>query len=292
MWAIAHAWKALLARRPHGRRPHVVTVMLAASILGEGLAGAMAQQPSPLPAIPTDRTAAALLAGARLLVAYPDQLAALDGTTLVWRDGTRMPLDDGQPQKPFAAWLAAPDLKDMFRHAYPAGAEAAPPAANVDPGRARSAAFFAKMYGDCRTGAVARALVDVAWLPSHSRVKLKVTSVNGVADKLRQISAELDALPPAMLVHLLPPAGTYNCRAVAGTDQASAHGYGIAVDIAVRHAHYWRWSKPDATGRPHWRNEIPLAIVNIFERHGFIWGGRWDHFDTMHFEYRPELLAP
>jgi hypothetical protein len=21
-----------------------------------------------------------------------------------------------------------------------------------------------------------------------------------------------------------------------------------------------------------------------------IWGGKWGHFDTMHFEYRPELL--
>jgi len=28
----------------------------------------------------------------------------------------------------------------------------------------------------------------------------------------------------------------------------------------------------------------------VFERHGFIWGGRWWHYDTMHFEYRPELL--
>mgnify|MGYP002637708491 CR=1 FL=1 len=25
---------------------------------------------------------------------------------------------------------------------------------------------------------------------------------------------------------------------------------------------------------------------------GFIWGGRWFHYDTMHFEYRPELLHP
>jgi hypothetical protein len=24
--------------------------------------------------------------------------------------------------------------------------------------------------------------------------------------------------------------------------------------------------------------------------HGFIWGGYWYHYDTMHFEYRPELL--
>jgi hypothetical protein len=31
--------------------------------------------------------------------------------------------------------------------------------------------------------------------------------------------------------------------------------------------------------------------VDIFERHGFIWGGKWAHYDTMHFEYRPELLG-
>ena len=35
-----------------------------------------------------------------------------------------------------------------------------------------------------------------------------------------------------------------------------------------------------------------LLIVEIFERHGFIWGGKWYHYDTMHFEYRPELLPP
>ena len=35
---------------------------------------------------------------------------------------------------------------------------------------------------------------------------------------------------------------------------------------------------------------IPSDVVAVFERHGFIWGGRWAHFDTMHFEYRPELL--
>jgi hypothetical protein len=37
---------------------------------------------------------------------------------------------------------------------------------------------------------------------------------------------------------------------------------------------------------------MPREIVDAFERHGFIWGGRWYHYDTMHFEYRPELLAP
>jgi peptidoglycan LD-endopeptidase CwlK len=33
-----------------------------------------------------------------------------------------------------------------------------------------------------------------------------------------------------------------------------------------------------------------MEIVAIFEKHGFIWGGKWYHYDTMHFEYRPELM--
>lgn len=31
-------------------------------------------------------------------------------------------------------------------------------------------------------------------------------------------------------------------------------------------------------------------IVEVFEKHGFIWVGSWYHFDTIHFEYRPELI--
>jgi len=35
---------------------------------------------------------------------------------------------------------------------------------------------------------------------------------------------------------------------------------------------------------------IPAAAVEAFERHGFVWGGKWLFFDTMHFEYRPDIL--
>ena len=37
---------------------------------------------------------------------------------------------------------------------------------------------------------------------------------------------------------------------------------------------------------------MPQKIVDAFEAEGFVWGGRWYHYDTMHFEYRPELLDP
>src|SRR5687768_29679 len=85
---------------------------------------------------------------ARLLAAYPAQRKDLDGGELVWRDGRRMPLDDGKGDKQFAEWLERPDIADMFLQPYPAGSAATPPAANADPGRARNAAFFDKVYGD------------------------------------------------------------------------------------------------------------------------------------------------
>ena len=31
---------------------------------------------------------------------------------------------------------------------------------------------------------------------------------------------------------------------------------------------------------------------NNWTETGAIWGGRWFHYDTMHFEYRPELIEP
>ncbi len=75
----------------------------------------------------------------------------------------------------------------------------------------------------------------------------------------------------------------------ASRSQRSMHGYGIAIDLASAQADYWRWSGGE---RARYRNRLPAEIVAAFERHGFIWGGRWRHFDTMHFEYRPELIAP
>jgi hypothetical protein len=228
----------------------------------------------------------------RLRNAYPDHITDADGHKLIWRDGTQIPLDDGLGEKAVSTWIEAPDLKDIFRFPYPAGTPAQPPAHNADPGRARPAAFFNKMYGSCSEGEVARHLVDVPWLPSYGRQTVKATTINGVAQKLAAVSAELEKLPSELIVFLVPSAGAYNCRHIAGTTQASAHGYGIAIDIAVKNAHYWRWSGPKAAHAPEWRNAIPIEIVEIFEKHGFIWGGRWHHFDTMHFEYRPELLLP
>lgn len=226
----------------------------------------------------------------RLVAAYSDHLERVDNGWLVWRDGTRMAIDDGRAKSPDER-LADPDVDDMLAIRYPAGDLAEAQRPDSDPGRARPAAFFDKMYGNCARREVHKHLVTVDWLPRKAGHKLRVTRINGVADRLAVVSRELDSLPARFDRYLVPAAGAYACRPIAGTNRPSPHGYGIAIDIAVGRSHYWRWAKPRADGRIAYRNALPMEIVRIFERHGFIWGGKWYHYDTMHFEYRPELLS-
>lgn len=226
-----------------------------------------------------------------LVAAYPDFLERHEAGDIVWKDGTRTPLDDGKPAKDLDALFATPSLKDMFHWTYPLEAGTAGPTFPDDPGRIRVEAFFNRMYGDCTKGEVAPRLVSIAWLPKKKGGAVKVTPINGVAAKLAAVSADLDELPTSFDKFLVPSAGTYNCRPIAGSSRMSAHGHGIAIDLNTAHAHYWRWTKPSADGRYLYKNAIPQEIVRIFEKHGFIWGGKWHHYDTMHFEYRPEILA-
>ena len=257
------------------------------AVAGVAIASAVEWAPSPAAAQTASKSEAQMQA---LIRAYPAALAGLDINAIIWKDGTRTLFDDGTPSKPIETLLASPDLKDMFHWPYPWGRPGAPPLRNNDPGRVRNEAFFARIYGDCRKGEVVPQLVDVIWLPKTWGKAVKFTRTNGASDALAKVSAELDQLPARFLEFLKPTGGAYNCRPIAGTRQISAHGFGIAIDINTKHSAYWRWTGADKGGLFPYRNAIPFEIVEIFEKHGFIWGGKWYHYDTMHFEYRPELL--
>ena len=131
--------------------------------------------------------------------------------------------------------------------------------------------------------ACARGLLPTTW--GHV---VHITSVNEVDRKLSAISHELDKLFADDKKYLYPVSGTYACRHVADTGQTSVRGWGAAINISPALADYWLWDRA-AGGYSAYVNHI--HIVAIFERHGFIWGGRWTHFDTMHFEYRPDFSA-
>lgn len=222
-----------------------------------------------------------------LLRAYPGYIARIEGGSLVWRDGTRMPVTDGVSAKSFEQKLDRPDIDDMFVTPYRTGPPQGPPGVNEDPGRVRYEPLFVRMYGDCFKGDVRPRLRPVRWVGGE---RVEFTSVNGADRALAAVARELEGLPAPMRRYLTPTAGTYNCRAIAGTSRRSMHGYGAAIDINTRLADNWQWARPTG-GRLAWRNRIPYEIARIFERHGFIWGAKWYHFDSMHFEYRPELLG-
>lgn len=237
----------------------------------------------PVPALPVGLQ--------KLLLAYPQHLAAARGdSVLIWKDGSEMRYEDGLLDKTHEKLLQAPDLAEQLEQVYPPGPDYLPLPRNFEPGRIRHEPFFRKMYGNSKEEVRAK-LVAIQWLPSSLNNTLYVTAVNGVAEKLQAISNTLDTLPH-LHKYLVKPGGTFNWRNISGTNRLSMHSFGATIDINVSYSHYWRWSarKLDADGLLPYKNKIPYEIVAIFEKYGFIWGGKWYHYDTMHFEYRPELF--
>ncbi|MCL1836720.1 MAG: M15 family metallopeptidase [Treponema sp.] len=90
----------------------------------------------------------------------------------------------------------------------------------------------------------------------------------------------------------------WSWRNVANSQSRSYHSYGVAIDILPKslggRETYWLWAserKPDWWNIPYEdRFHPPDAVIKAFEAYGFVWGGKWPYFDTMHFEYRPEVF--
>lgn len=248
------------------------------------LAGEASQQPGPVgnQAMPS--------VAVKLLKAYPDCIAAVENNVVVFKNGVKLPLDDGK-QKTLVQEYADADIEDQLRTRYVKG-KTPRPAELDDPGRIRNDTFFKVMYG-ATPSAVQLNFATINWLPNTAPQKLQVTRINGVDKKLQAISDELEKLP-ALLPYVQKAAGTYSWRVIKGTTRLSTHSFGIAIDINTAFSNYWQWDNKttdESRKIPQYINRIPQQIVDIFEKHGFIWGGKWYHYDTMHFEYRPELLV-
>ncbi|MGH8958802.1 MAG: M15 family metallopeptidase [Acidimicrobiia bacterium] len=120
--------------------------------------------------------------------------------------------------------------------------------------------------------------VDLAPLGFFRCHRLLVPYLRGVVSELERSS----------LIQLLDPAdfqlagGCYNPRFNRGGDPGyslSRHAWGIALDINPSSNQY---------GAP---PTLPLAVVEVFRRWGFSWGGTWSTPDGMHFEWRQLPLS-
>lgn len=221
----------------------------------------------------------------KLIEAYPEQIISFNDNYLVFKDGSKLIYDEGK-KKDSQQLLDFPDIEDQFKYEYKS--DRSNP--KEDAGRIRNEAFFKKIYGNSKSE-VEKKLIEIVWCPKLINQKIKVTSENGIDKIVKKLSAELDE-HPEFKKYLTNIGGTFNWRKIAGTDRLSMHSFGMTIDINVKYSNYWQWGCKckNEEALLSYKNQIPEKLISIFEMHGFIWGGNWRHYDTMHFEYRPEML--
>jgi peptidoglycan L-alanyl-D-glutamate endopeptidase CwlK len=159
---------------------------------------------------------------------------------------------------------------------------------NLDPGRFRVESFFKSIYGHSPAD-VQKKLTSVRL----GQTTFQISTCGNVHESLQTIFQQIEALlekRPDLRSYISPSGGSFKWRTIAGTTRLSPHAFGIAVDINPRLGPYWRWGSPDEKWLNNKKFLFPMEIVDIFEQNGFIWGGRWYHYDFMHFEFRPELF--
>jgi hypothetical protein len=227
---------------------------------------------------------------------YPEFLLQTSNESqLESRNGHNFKFDENLnvPTNSAHDWLLEyADLKAQMSQSYSTKNLDQAPEINFEPGRLRSQAFFDAMYGTTSLE-VRKHLRKVWWEPCQCMLQFSV--LNGAADALEKVGQEITK-DPNLINYLNKPLGSFNWRLIAGTKRRSMHAYGVAVDFSLPSelGQYWGWQsckgqRPCNFPETVLHNKSLHKIVRIFETKGFIWGGKWYHFDTLHFEYRPEL---
>jgi len=191
--------------------------------------------------------------------------------------------------------LGQADQYDPFFYAYSLEPLEEPPPLEDSPAQSVDVleVFFGRSESEIR-----RHCESVTFL--NRRLFVNTLAVEPLQAVQREILAAADRdKKVARWIEALEVAYSFMDKGIAGSTSRSYHTWGLAVDLIPESYDgkqvYWRWSR--VYNRQGW-HRIPLAerwspppaVVKAFERHGFVWGGKWAHFDTMHFEYRPEIL--
>lgn len=225
-----------------------------------------------------------------LMMAYPEHITGIerneDGSVyVIIKSGKRILYDD-KKIKNSEQKLNNPDLQDMMEQEYPLTDIKNLMEKDFNPGRIRHYTLLKEVYGGSKAQ-VQSNLIPVNIGGCHCIFN----SNNKAADSLKEVMRELSPLAQKRRdigSCVFPTSGTFNYRLIAGTNRLSPHSFGTAIDLASNKHDYWKW-----TSREEGEKRLavyPREIVQIFEKNNFIWGGKWEKFDILHFEYRPELV--
>lgn len=243
---------------------------------------------------------------------YPDRVkvpnplegpqVVVGGQAFAWAEGRLLPLEDRDRWTEYApqSFYDYPrEVSDVTtwpaeRLAQAEERLAARAATNLK----RSSAFFDALWGirDLRSADAAQRKIRFLGLPVtvHRLLQEPLARIEERLTTARVKDPSLDSFLKG-----LNRLEGYNWRDIAGTQSRSNHAYGSAVDVIPRSYGgknpYWLWAPQENDGwyRAAWtrRWQPHPTLVAAFEAEGFVWGGKWLLFDTIHFEYRPEILV-
>lgn len=225
----------------------------------------------------------------------------VDGRDFVWAQGRLLPTDQASDWQKYAAQPFYPypsQVPQVSQWTDDQIAEAETKiGARMNGPLRRNSAFFDTLWGIHDRGSADAAQKQVRFFGMKVTVHQTLEGPLGRVEARLRAARTQDASLDQFLKSLASLDG-YNWRDIAGTQSRSNHAYGSAVDLIPRNfkdkTPYWLWSAQD--GGPWYRRawdhrwEPHPAVVAAFEAEGFLWGGKWLLFDTIHFEYRPEIL--
>ncbi len=225
-----------------------------------------------------------------IMMAYPHNITGLEkdisGNVYILLKSGKKILYDDKRKKSFTQKLENADIQDMMELVYPLESINSLMTENFDPGRMRVYSLFKEVYGGYKQE-IEKNLTTV----KVGNKNLLFNEQNDAAKQLKLVMNELLSLAKSnwkIYANSFPSSGTYNYRYIAGTGRLSAHAFGIAIDLKRDSRDYWKWASKEQGEKR--LKEYPKELVKVFEKHGFIWGGKWSHFDILHFEYRPEII--
>lgn len=225
-----------------------------------------------------------------LMLAYPDYIAFIERQEgekvyIVLKSGLKLIYDD-KKQKNMESKMANPDLQDMLEQPYPLATTGTLMEKDYDPGRVRVYGLLKEAYGSNKQQ-VENRLANIR----AGGGNFQFNNYNGAGEALKSAMTELISLARGnskVTAAAFPSSGTFNYRVISGTNRLSPHAFGIAIDLARDSRDYWKWATREQGQKR--LESYPKEIVEIFEKNNFIWGGKWGHFDILHFEYRPEIM--
>lgn len=225
-----------------------------------------------------------------LMLSYPEFIVNVekgdnDLIYCVCKSGKKILYDD-KKQKTQDQKFASADLQDVLEQYYPLEKTNEIFDKSFDPGRTRNYALLNEVYGSSRQS-IEKNLKSLKYGYTNYQFNSQNNANTSLESALKEVMPLASSRGDIGAI-LYPASGTYNYRQISGTGLLSAHAFGIAIDLKSDPRDYWKWGTIEKAKKR--VSEYPSELVEAFENNGFVWGGKWGHFDILHFEYRPEII--